>query len=262
MKNRICLMAVVGAVIESFLPLYAENKTGLQTPYVWMRTSSVSSDPDNNYFWKDLNGNNVKLNLNEQERVNGRSDIYTYNFYPSFPFTDDANSLLRIEGTGLQKATVIGVYGYSSEDDHTEDGFVLNMSNGTDDDEGNPIAIGSVGDGCTLHLCANRTGIGDNGVLLFLRADELIAAGHPAQLGVTGIFCFGSGKSRIHQRLICREGDHIHAGHLADGTTPEPQVEIVVDGIPADHQIANVQLRAQGAGDAGIDDVGNMKAVA
>lgn len=128
-------MAVVGAVIESFLPLYAENKTGLQTPYVWMRTSSVSSDPDNNYFWKDLNGNNVKLNLNEQERVNGRSDIYTYNFYPSFPFTDDANSLLRIEGTGLQKATVIGVYGYSSEDDHTEDGFVLNMSNGTDDDE-------------------------------------------------------------------------------------------------------------------------------
>lgn len=135
MKNRICLMAVVGAVIESFLPLYAENKTGLQTPYVWMRTSSVSSDPDNNYFWKDLNGNNVKLNLNEQERVNGRSDIYTYNFYPSFPFTDDANSLLRIEGTGLQKATVIGVYGYSSEDDHTEDGFVLNMSNGTDDDE-------------------------------------------------------------------------------------------------------------------------------
>lgn len=128
-------MAVVGAVIESFLPLYAENKTGLQTPYVWMRTSSVSSDPDNNYFWKDLNGNNVKLNLNEQERVNGRSDIYTYNFYPSFPFTDDANSLLRIEGTGLQKATVIGVYGYFSEDDHTEDGFVLNMSNGTDDDE-------------------------------------------------------------------------------------------------------------------------------
>lgn len=128
-------MAVVGAVIKSFLPLYAENKTGLQTPYVWMRTSSVSSDPDNNYFWKDLNGNNVKLNLNEQERVNGRSDIYTYNFYPSFPFTDDANSLLRIEGTGLQKATVIGVYGYSSEDDHTEDGFVLNMSNGTDDDE-------------------------------------------------------------------------------------------------------------------------------
>ena len=124
-------MAVVGAVIKSFLPLYAENKTGLQTPYVWMRTSSVSSDPDNNYFWKDLNGNNVKLNLNEQERVNGRSDIYTYNFYPSFPFTDDANSLLRIEGTGLQKATVIGVYGYSSEDDHTEDGFVLNMSNGT-----------------------------------------------------------------------------------------------------------------------------------
>lgn len=135
MKNRICLMAVVGAVIKSFLPLYAENKTGLQTPYVWMRTSSVSSDPDNNYFWKDLNGNNVKLNLNEQERVNGRSDIYTYNFYPSFPFTDDANSLLRIEGTGLQKATVIGVYGYSSEDDHTEDGFVLNMSNGTDEDE-------------------------------------------------------------------------------------------------------------------------------
>lgn len=135
MKNRICLMAVIGAVIESFLPLHAENKPGIQTPYVWMRTSSVNNDLDNDYVWKDLNGNNVKLNLNEQERVNGRSDIYTYNFYPSLSFTNDANALLRIEGTGLQKATVIGVYGYTSEDDHTEDGFVMNMSNGTDDDE-------------------------------------------------------------------------------------------------------------------------------
>lgn len=135
MKNRICLMAVIGAVIESFLPLHAENKPGIQTPYVWMRTSSVNNDLDNDYVWKDLNGNNVKLNLNEQERVNGRADIYTYNFYPSLSFTDNANSLLRIEGTGLQKATVIGVYGYVSEEDHTEDGFVLNLSNGSDDDE-------------------------------------------------------------------------------------------------------------------------------
>lgn len=135
MKNRICLMAVIGAVIESFLPLHAENKPGIQTPYVWMRTSSVNNDLDNDYGWKDLNGNNVKLNLNEQERVNGRADIYTYNFYPSLSFTDNANSLLRIEGTGLQKATVIGVYGYVSEEDHTEDGFVLNLSNGSDDDE-------------------------------------------------------------------------------------------------------------------------------
>ena len=128
-------MAVFGAVIESFLPLHAENKPGIQTPYVWMRTSSVNNDLDNDYVWKDLNGNNVKLNLNEQERVNGRADIYTYNFYPSLSFTDNANSLLRIEGTGLQKATVIGVYGYVSEEDHTEDGFVLNLSNGSDDDE-------------------------------------------------------------------------------------------------------------------------------
>ncbi len=135
MKNRICLMAVVGAVIESFLPLYAENKPGLQTPYVWMRTSSLNDNLDNNYAWKDLNGNNVQLDVNGQESVNGRSDIYTYNFYPSLSFTNDANALLRIEGTGLQKATVIGVYGYTSEDDHTEDGFVMNMSNGTDDDE-------------------------------------------------------------------------------------------------------------------------------
>lgn len=135
MKNRICLMAVVGAVIESFLPLYAENKTGLQTPYVWMHTSPVDISLDNNYAWKDQNGNNVKLNINGQECVDGRNDINTYNFYPSLSFTNDLNSLLRIEGTGLQKATVIGVYGYTSEDDHTEDGFVMNMSNGTDDDE-------------------------------------------------------------------------------------------------------------------------------
>ncbi|MCR5246400.1 MAG: hypothetical protein K6E14_01260 [Paludibacteraceae bacterium] len=135
MKNRICLMAVVGAVIESFLPLYAENKPGLQTPYVWMHTSSVNDNLDNKYVWKDLNGNNVKLNVNGQECVNDRSVIRTYNFYPSLSFTDDANSLLRIEGTGLQRATVIGVYGYTSEDDHAEDGFVLNLSSGNENDE-------------------------------------------------------------------------------------------------------------------------------
>ena len=73
-------MAVVGAVIESFLPLYAENKPGLQTPYVWMHTSSVNDNLDNKYVWKDLNGNNVKLNVNGQECVNDRSVIRTYNF--------------------------------------------------------------------------------------------------------------------------------------------------------------------------------------
>lgn len=135
MKNKISLMAVIGAVIESFLPLHAENKTGLQTPYVWMCTSPVENKIDYNYVWKDLNGNNVVLNVDGKECVNNRTDIYTYNFYPSLSFSNDNNSLLRIEGSGLQKATVIGVYGFNKVDDLVDDGFVMNLSNGWDEDE-------------------------------------------------------------------------------------------------------------------------------
>lgn len=135
MKNRICLMAVFATLTEMLVPVLAKEKSGLQTPYAWMCTTPVDNEIDVNYVWKDVNGNKVELNVDGKEYVNNRNSIYTYNFYPSLSFAEDQNALLRLEGTGLQKATVIGVYGYHSETDHVEDGFVMNLSNGIVEDE-------------------------------------------------------------------------------------------------------------------------------
>lgn len=128
-------MAVFATLAEMLVPVQAKEKNGLQTPYAWMCTSPVDNKVDANYVWKDVNGNKIELNVDGKEYVNNRNSIYTYNFYPSLSFTENQNSLLRLEGTGLQKATVIGVYGYHSETDHVEDGFVLNLSNGIAEDE-------------------------------------------------------------------------------------------------------------------------------
>ena len=112
-----------------------------------------------------------------------------------------------------------------------------------------------MGDGSTLHLRTDRAGIGNDLFFLLLAADKLVTAGYTAHSGMACIDAFRCGKSMAHQLLIRRERGHIKARYLPDGTAPEPQVKIVVDGILADDQIANVQLRAQRAGNAGIDDV-------
>lgn len=128
-------MAVFAVIAEMLVPVQAKEKKGVQTPYAWMCTSPVDNKVDANYVWKDINGNKMELDVDGKECVNNRNDIYTYNFYPSLSFAEDQNSFLRLEGTGLQKATIIGVYGYHSETDHVEDGFVMNLSNGIAEDE-------------------------------------------------------------------------------------------------------------------------------
>jgi len=86
MKNKVSLLAVIVIALEFFLPLQAQNKKGLQTPYVWMCTSPVDNKIDSKYVWRDLNGNGITLNTAGNECVNNRSDIYTYNFFHSLSF--------------------------------------------------------------------------------------------------------------------------------------------------------------------------------
>lgn len=135
MKNRIYWMFIIASLAGQTASAQTQEKEGIQTPYAWMCTAPVDDRIDANYFWKDWNGNKVKLTVDGEEHIDNRNSIYTYNFYPSLSFSDDENSVLRLEGTGLQKATIIGVYGYHSEDDHVGDGFVMNLSNGIPEDE-------------------------------------------------------------------------------------------------------------------------------
>ena len=68
--------------------------------------------------------------------------------------------------------------------------------------------------------------------------------------------------SQCHQLPVRRERHHIHPGHLPHGIAEMDAVKIMIHGILTDHQIADVQLRTQGACDAGVQDVSHRKAVA
>ena len=97
-------------------------------------------------------------------------------------------------------------------------------------------------EGGVIHFSAERTGIGNDLLLLLLGTNELVAAGYPADLGMAGIDSLCRSKSPAHHLLIRRKRGHIKSRHLTNGSAPEMQIKIVLDGIPADDQITNVQL--------------------
>ncbi len=90
------------------------------------------------------------------------------------------------------------------------------IGDGTDDDEGNLIQIGAVGDGSTFHLGAVAMEKIDQPFLYFLRRDELVTADYMSQADINfrvylaaGAFC-QSGKSFIRRKF-----PDTHLGYFA-----------------------------------------------
>ena len=77
---------------------------------------------------------------------------------------------------------------------------------------------------------------------------------------MAGVHSLGGGEGVGHQGVVRREGYHIHAGYLGIGVAEVDAVKVVVHGVPADHQVCNVQIIAQGAGNAGVHQMGDGKA--
>ena len=142
------------------------------------------------------------------------------------------------------------------------DAVVGLVGDGPEDDEGQGVAVGRLSDGRTLHLGTQALGDGDDAFLCLRAGDKLVAAGHPSDLRVARILRLGGGKGIADQRIVRREGGHVHLGHLAHGITKGGGVHIVIHGVLADHQVADVQLGAQRAGNAGIHQMGHTEQVA
>lgn len=134
MKNKLYLIVAVSATIGFLSSIQAKENGGMQNPYAWMCTFPVDGKENSQYMWKDKNGNDITLDIDGVSYINSRAEISTYNFYPALTFSDDQNSVLRLSN-GLQKATLIGVYGYTSPEDHESDGFLMNVYSGADNDE-------------------------------------------------------------------------------------------------------------------------------
>ena len=76
---------------------------------------------------------------------------------------------------------------------------------------------------------------------------------------MAGIHGFSSCESQLHHLFVCGEGHHIHAGDLAHLVAEVDTVEIMVHGILAYHQVADVQVSVQGTGDTGVHQVGDAE---
>ena len=79
---------------------------------------------------------------------------------------------------------------------------------------------------------------------------------------MTDVLLIRRGKGVGHQRFVGGEGGCIGAGHLTIGVGEGGAVKIVIHHVPADHQIADVQLGAEGTGNAGVDQMGDAVQVA
>ena len=73
---------------------------------------------------------------------------------------------------------------------------------------------------------------------------------------MAGIDGFGCGVGCLHQGAVrCKA--HRHAGHLPRHIAEIGHIHIVIHGIQADHQVADIQGRIQGASDAGVHQMGD-----
>ena len=77
-----------------------------------------------------------------------------------------------------------------------------------------------------------------------------------------GIYGLRRFKGKPGQGFVRREGRHVHAGHPSVGVAEMHAVKVVVHGVLAHHQIADVQRRAEGTGNARVHQMGHAEAAA
>ena len=119
------------------------------------------------------------------------------------------------------------------------------VGDGPQDHKGDGVAVGGLGDGRALHLGTHGPGLFNDKGLLFPVSDELVAAGHPAQLGVARVDGFRRPEGVGHQTLVRGENKGIEPRNLPVGVAEGDAVKIVIHGILTHKQIPNVQVAAQ-----------------
>ena len=140
------------------------------------------------------------------------------------------------------------------------------VRDGAQDDEGNLVEEGGVGDGGALHFGAEGVeGIHD-AALLVRRADELVAADDASFVDADpGDGLPADAACRLPQRFIRREVfQPVRRAHLGDDAgfiSEDGDIHVVVHGICGDDDVADVDIVVQRAGNAGVDEVRDAEAV-
>ena len=94
-------------------------------------------------------------------------------------------------------------------------GVVRLVRDGSDDHEGNAVAVRCMGNGRALHFRANSLRVRDDFFLLLFAANELIAAGNSADLRMARIDAFRRSQSMAHHLPIRGKRGHFKTWHLS-----------------------------------------------
>ena len=136
------------------------------------------------------------------------------------------------------------------------------VGDGAEDDEGNAVAVSRLGDGRALHFRTQSLGVCHDFFLHRRVGYELVAAGDPAHPGMAGIYRLRRRIGVAEHRVIGGKRNDIHPRNLAEGIAEMDAVKVMVHGVPAHHQIADVQLGAERTGNTGVHQMGHAEAVA
>ena len=144
--------------------------------------------------------------------------------------------------------------------------FVGLVGNGTQDDKGDFVEVGGVCDGSALHFRAEgMEGIHDV-VFLLCGADELVAAHNAASVDADFRDCFLAGFGGcLPQGGIRRKAfEAVRGAHLGDDAglvAEDSDIHVVVHCIFGDYNVADIDVVVERAGNAGVDQVSDVKAV-
>ena len=144
--------------------------------------------------------------------------------------------------------------------------FIGLVGDGPQDDKGDLIEIGGMGNGGSFHFRAECMEGVHKPVLLLCRADELVAAHNAALVDADS----GDGF------FACRNGGSAHLGrsgeifespggaHLRDDTgliAKDCDIHVVIHGIFGYHDVTDIDVVVKRTGDAGVDQMCDLKAV-
>ncbi len=92
--------------------MFAQSPGGVSGVELWAYPQPETYDLDSIYSFKDVAGDNAKLQLtplNNMEFRQHRNVMQSFNFHPSLHFNGTDSAQLRINGSNASQATIIGV---------------------------------------------------------------------------------------------------------------------------------------------------------
>ena len=139
-------------------------------------------------------------------------------------------------------------------------GVVSLVGNGPDDHKGNAVQIRSVCNGNSLHFGTVALELADQAFLDRFIGDKLVSADHAADHYMNiRIHLFTGTSGKPNKGFVRFKFPEADLGHFAGLITENSHIQVMMNGIPGDQDISDIQLRVKGACHPGINDMGHFK---